>query len=347
MSDLDDDFDSATILNEALSLTQARQDLEPVMMRSIVRLMMSGCVEDRVAASFLTNLYQKGEAVGELVGAAQAMREYMTPIVTERKNVIDTCGTGGGGANTFNISTAVAIVAAAAGANVAKHGNKKSTSRSGSSDVLEVLGVNIHAPVELVSECLNELGICFCFAPLFHPSVKRIMEVRRQLPFPTVFNLLGPLCNPALAPFQLLGAGRGETQNLLAGALFQLGTRSSWVVHSSNGLGELSIANESVIDAISSNGIRRFTLTPEAVGLSRQSLDSIIVESPEQSAELIRRVLNNEAGPSRDIVLMNAGAALHLVGLADDLKSGTQLAADALTAGKPRELLEQLVAFTN
>jgi anthranilate phosphoribosyltransferase len=347
MSNLDDDLDSAFVLREAVSRTQAKQDLEPVMMQAIVRLMMSGQVDERIAAELLTNLYQKGEAVGELVGAAQAMREYMTPIVTERKNVIDTCGTGGGGANTFNISTAVAIVAAAAGANVAKHGNKKSTSRSGSSDVLEVLGVNIHAPVGLVSECLNELGICFCFAPLFHPSVKRIMEVRRKLPFPTVFNLLGPLCNPALAPFQLLGAGRGETQELLAGALFQLGTQNSWVVHGNNGLGELSIAGESIVEAVNSDGIRRFILTPEDVGLARQSLDSLIVDSPEQSASLILSVLNNESGPPRDIVLLNAGAALLLVGVADSLRSGIQLAAESLAAGKPRELLERLVAFTN
>ena len=347
MSNLDDELDSSSVFREAVSLTQAKQDLEPVMMRSIVRLMMKGQVEESVAAELLTNLYQKGEAVGELVGAAQAMREYMTLIVTERKNVIDTCGTGGGGANTFNISTAVALVAAASGANVAKHGNKKSTSRSGSSDVLEVLGVNIHAPVELVSECLDELGICFCFAPLFHPSVKRIMEVRRKLAFPTVFNLLGPLCNPALAPFQLLGAGRGETQQLLAGALFQLGTQHSWVVHGNNGLGELSISGESIVDDVSTQGVRRFMLIPEEVGLARHPLDSIVVESPEQSASLIRGVLNNESGPPRDIVLLNAGAALLLVGVARNLRSGIQLAAESLAAGKPRELLERLVAFTN
>lgn len=338
--------ESTTLFRSAISQLGSQKNLEPLLMHALVQRMMTGDFREELAAELLTKLYEKGEAVGELVGAARAMREFMTPIRSRRTNVIDTCGTGGGGTNTFNISTAVAIVAAAAGANVAKHGNKKSTGRSGSSDVLEVLGVNLQAPVECVEACLDELGICFCFAPLFHPSVRRITGVRQRLSFPTIFNLLGPLCNPANAPFQLLGAGRGATQSLLAGALQELGTVKAWVVHGEPGLGELSISGTSRIDEVTAEGVRRIELNAETFGFARVPLEKLVVQSPEESALLIREVLNNVPSPHRDIVVFNAAAALQVVGLAPDFGIGIKLAQDSLASGKARDLLEQLAAFT-
>lgn len=337
---------SRQLFQTAIAQLKEDHDISAEMMSQLVKSMMEGDFEEQQAADLLTQLYHKGESIGELVGAARSLRECMTPIVSNRQKIIDTCGTGGSGANTFNISTAVAIVAAAAGAVVAKHGNKKSTSRSGSSDVLEVLGVNVMAPIEVVAGCLEELGLCFCFAPLFHPSVRRITGVRRQLLFPTIFNLLGPLCNPAGAGYQLLGAGRRETQSLIAGALRELGTTRAWVVHGDPGIGELSISGISQVEEVIGDDLRGFEVNAETFGLTSVPIDLLTVASPEESAARIREVLDGVHGPHRDVVLLNVAAALQVVDLARDFPEGIALARQAIDSGAAKDKLAKLVRFS-
>jgi anthranilate phosphoribosyltransferase len=273
----------------------------------------------------------------------------MTRIKSRHEVVIDTCGTGGGGSKVFNISTAAALVTAAAGVSVAKHGNRAVTSRSGSSDVLAALGVNISADVSCVEKCIDELSICFCFAPLMHPSMKRVAEVRRRLGVPTIFNLLGPLCNPAGAPFQLLGVGRGELRPIMAAALAKLGTRRSVVVSGGDGLGEVNIAGPTdVTEILADGGMRQYQWTPDDFGLpTADSLDALVVESAEQSANIIRKVLAGEEGPARDIVVANAAAALWVAGKAESLKDGATQAQQAIDSGAAKRRLDQLVELTN
>ncbi len=273
----------------------------------------------------------------------------MMPIRTRHQNVIDTCGTGGTGSKLFNISTTAAIVTAAAGVPVAKHGNRAVTSRTGSADVLAALGVNIMAEVACVERCLDELGICFCFAPIAHPSMKRVAEVRRKLGVPTIFNLLGPLSNPAGAPFQLLGVGRRELREPMAKALALLGTKRSAVVGGENGLGEVTIAGTTFVTEIAEDGmLREHRWTPDDFGLKpATSLDALFVENAAESAALIRRVLAGEVGAARDIVVANAAAALWVAGKAKTLREAAAMAEQAIDSGAVRELLDRLVDYTN
>ncbi|HXT59334.1 MAG TPA: anthranilate phosphoribosyltransferase, partial [Pirellulales bacterium] len=269
---------------------------------------MQGHWSEGQIALLLNGLRLKGETVDEIAGAALAMRRHMTPIASRREGVIDTCGTGGNSSGAFNISTTAALVAAAAGAPVAKHGNRKVTSNSGSADVLAQLGVNLDANVECVAACLDELGVCFCFAPLLHAAMKHVAPVRQKLGVRTIFNLLGPLTNPAGAPFQLLGVGRDELRPLLAAVLARLGTRRAAVVRGADGLGEVTLAGETRVTEVRDGELREFVWTPADFGLERASLESIEVAGPEQSAALVREVLAGRSGAARDIVLMNAAA---------------------------------------
>lgn len=247
----------------------------------------------------------------------------------------------------FNISTAAAIVAAAAGAVVAKHGNRKSTSQSGSADALQALGVNIECPIETVERCLNELGLGFCFAPLFHPSVKHVTAVRRSLSCPTIFNLLGPLCNPAGTEYQLLGAGRAETREVLAAALAELGCTKGLVVHGRDGLGEVSHTTITDVSRIDQGQVMVTTLQPQDFGIEPGELQPIRVTTPQASADMIHHVLEGHPGPAHDVVAINAAAALWIVGLADNLAAGRQLCDDAIHSGRARQLLADLVRITN
>jgi anthranilate phosphoribosyltransferase len=271
----------------------------------------------------------------------------MNPIQTRRENVVDTCGTGGGKSGTFNISTAAAIVAAAAGASVAKHGNRKSTSKTGSADVLVELGVNIECSIETVQKCLDQLGLCFCFAPLFHPSVKHVTGVRRKLTHPTIFNLLGPLCNPASAPFQVLGAGREETRILLAEALALLGTKRSIVVHSRDGLGEISISDLTDVSEVQGKYVTEGTLAPEDFGIVKGNLTMLSASDPAESAEKIQRVLAGHSGPARDVVVANASAALWVSGLCDGMETGAERCSHAIDNGQAAEMLKELAELSN
>ena len=316
-------------------------------MTSAIDLIIKGEVSDRQVSSLLAALHQKGESVEELAGTARALRSHMTPIRAHRGNVVDTCGTGGGGTGTFNISTAAAIVAASAGAAVAKHGNRKSTSKTGSADVLQELGVNIECSVETVEKCLNQIGICFCFAPLFHPSVANVMNVRKKLKHPTIFNLVGPLCNPANAPYQVLGAGRGETRELLADALARLGTTRSLVVHGRDGLGELSNSEITDVSEVSGNHVMHKTLTPQDFGLTPSTSIGLKASDARESAEKIQQVLAGKTGPTRDVVIINAAAALWVSGLSDNLQLAADRCASAIDNGHSKQILEELIDITN
>ncbi len=291
---------------------------------------------------FLTALAAKGETEDEVAGAAMAMRRHMTPIRSRHPAILDTCGTGGGGSKLFNVSTTAAIVAAAAGVPVAKHGNRSITSCSGSADVLAELGVNINASVPQVEACLDELGLCFCFAPLMHPSMRHVAAVRKKLGIRTIFNVLGPLVNPAGACYQLLGAGRPELRPLLAGAMARLGTSRTLVVSGEDGLGDVTLAGTTQVTEVSNDGTREFTWQPEDFGIRRQQLAGLAVDTPADSAAMIRRILAGEPGPARDIVVLNAAAGLVAAKWTADPKAATSLAMAAIDGGAARDLLERL-----
>ncbi len=335
------------MITETLGRLAAGENLSQEEMATTIDTVMRGHVTDEQIALLLTALRAKGETADELAGAAQSLRTHMTPIHTQRKGVIDTCGTGGGGSKPFNISTTAALVTAAAGVPVAKHGNRAITSRTGSADVLAALGVNISADVACVERCLNELGICFCFAPLLHLSMKRVSEVRKRLGVPTIFNLLGPLCNPAGAPFQLLGVGRSELLHVMAEALAKLGTQRAAVV--SGGVGEVSVVGKTHVIEVSGDGsLKHYSWTAADFGLpAAKSLEPLFVENAEQSADVIRRVLAGEAGPARDMVVVNAAAALWIAGKTESLNTAAELAQQAIDSGAARELLTQLIKITN
>ncbi len=336
-----------SLIVESTRIVKSGQSLDREQMTQVVDAIMRGDCSDKQVEALLVALHKKGETVEELAGAASAIRMHMHPIETRRENVVDTCGTGGGKSGTFNISTAAAIVAAAAGGSVAKHGNRKSTSKSGSADVLTELGVNIECSIETVQKCLDQLGLCFCFAPLFHPSVRHVTNVRRKLSHPTIFNLIGPLCNPANAPFQVLGAGRGETRIRLAEALSMLGTKRSIVVHSRDGLGEISISDVTDVSEVQGKYITEGTLGPEDFGITSGNLAMLNAVDPADSAEKIQRVLVGHTGPTRDIVVANAAAALWVSGLCDGLESGAERASQAIDNGQAKEMLKELVDLTN
>ncbi len=330
------------LLTPTLARIAGGEDLSMADMEAALDLVMAGAASDQEIALLLSGLSLKGETVEEIAGAAASLRKHMTPIRTVRTGVIDTCGTGGDGSRTFNISTAAAIVTAAAGVPVAKHGNRKITSRTGSADALKELGVNIEAGVAQVQACLDELGICFCFAPLLHPAMKRVAHVRQQMGVPTIFNLLGPLTNPARAEFQLLGVGRAELRRPLAEALALLGATRAVVVHGRDGLDEVTLAAATDVCLVGNGPPREFSWRPEEFGLPLAALDALVVDSPMESAAKIRQVLAGEVGPARDIVVLNAAAALWTAQKAATPAEAAQFAAAALDTGAAAELLEKL-----
>ena len=335
------------MLTSLIEQLQSGRDLSFEQSTEAIGRIMSGEEDDRTVAAFLIALHNKGECEAEVAGAAAALRSRMTVIRHNRPVVIDTCGTGGDGAKTFNISTAAALVTAAAGVPVAKHGNRAATSRSGSADVLKALGVNIEADLPTVERCLAELGICFCFAPLWHPAMKRVADVRRRIAHPTVFNLIGPLTNPAGAPYQLIGVGNPRLQSLVAGALRRLGTRRSLVVHGSDGLDEVTLAGPTRVIEIVNDELRSFDWSPEAFGLGRADRAAVQIDTPADSAEMIRSVLAGSRGPARDFVVANAGAAIFTAGAAPSLREAVLQASEAIDSGKAAVLLSRLADLTH
>ncbi|MGD0653022.1 MAG: anthranilate phosphoribosyltransferase [Thermoguttaceae bacterium] len=333
-------------INSAIELVISARNLSMEEMESVMDRIMDGRCDEEQIARLLMGLHNKGETVEEVAGAAAVMRGRMTPIRSRHAGLLDTCGTGGDGSKTFNISTAAALVAAAAGVPVAKHGNRGITSRSGSADVLAALGVNIEADVSCVEACLDELGICFCFAPLLHKAMKHVAAARKKLGTPTIFNILGPLVNPASAPYQLIGVGHLELQPILAQALSLLGTKRTVVVHGADGLDEVTLAGPTHVIEASSGILRHFDWTPADFGLEPAGSETMLVTGPEQSAAIIRDILDNCPGPPRDIVIANAAAALWTAGRDPSLQNCAQIAVDALSNGSARKLLARLIEQT-
>jgi anthranilate phosphoribosyltransferase len=318
------------------------EDLALHEMARVIGSIMQGEWSDRDIALFLNALRHKGETVEEIAGAAAALRQQMTPIRTHHKVLIDTCGTGGDGSETFNISTAAAIVTAAAGVPVAKHGNRAITSKSGSADVLTELGVAVDADVETVEMCLDELGICFCFAARLHRSMKQVAAARKQLGVSTIFNMIGPLCNPASAPFQLLGAGRADLRQRLASALALLGTKRSLVVCGGDGLDEVTLNGVTHVSEVAGERVAEFDWRPADFGFSECELRSLQAAGPSASAEMIRGILAGRPGPPREIVVLNAAAALWTAGCSASLLECAQQASAAIDSGAASRLLANL-----
>ena len=335
-----------TAIEPLIGRVSEGQDLSLAETAAAMDAIMQGQCSASQIGRLLMALRTKGECVSEVAGAAQAMRKHMTRIRTKRASVIDTCGTGGDGSALFNISTAAALVAAAAGATVAKHGNRRVSSTSGSADVLAVLGVNVEANVAQIEACLDELGICFCFAPLMHPSMRHVAEVRRQLGVPTIFNLLGPLCNPADARIQLLGVGRPHLRPLLAEALVLLGTDRAVVVCGEDGLDEVTLAGRTLATEACGAGQREFSWEPEDFGLRRAPILSMRVSGPHESATMIRQVLDGQRGPPRDMVVLNAAAALWTAGMEPSPARCARQAEQAIDAGRASSLLARLAKLS-
>ena len=316
-----------------------------------------GCLLNPIAtdaqiAAALTSLAVKGETFEELAGIAEAMRNRALPLRSRHARFIDTAGTGSSAAKTFNVSTVAAFVIAGAGLPVAKHGSRAATSRCGSADVLEALGVNTAAPLETVERCLDEHEICFMFAPLFHAATARVAHVRRELGVHTTFNLLGPLTNPARAPFQILGVSQLSLLERVASALARLGVKKAWVVHGADGLDEITIAGKTHVAACSSTGeVETFTLSPDDFGLECQHVDGFRGNGPQENAQLIRAILQGETtkttSAARDLVVINAAAALHLAGVAPDLRYAVRLARESIDSGRAASKLDALVRETN
>jgi len=335
------------MLEEHLKSAQSGTDLTVDQMQQAILWMLAGQVSDQQVADLLLALATKGESVSELVGAARALRLMMSPIRSQRTGLLDTCGTGGDGAKTFNISTAVAFVAAAAGANVAKHGNRKVTSATGSADVLSELGVKIDASREVVESCMNQLGICFCFAPLLHPAMKHVGAVRRSLSVPTLFNYLGPLCNPAGAAYQIIGVGKKDLQAKIAATLLQLPIEAAIVVRGEDGLDEVSLSGDTSVLHVQQKMLTQTIWTPESFGLSKINADDLVVDGPVESAQVIATILQGQKGPRRDIVLANAAAALWVAGITHSLIDGVARAEKAIDSGAAMQILKDLGAKSN
>jgi anthranilate phosphoribosyltransferase len=328
--------------DDAIVQAKSGTDLSAAETGILIDAMLRGEADDAQVGKLLLALREKGEAVSELVGAATAMRSHMTQIEHDHPVLLDTCGTGGSRSGTFNISTAVAILASACGVAVAKHGNRKATSLTGSADVLEHLGVKIESEAEEVSRSLNEIGICFCFAAKLHPAMKHVISVRRSLGVPTLFNLLGPLCNPAGATHQLLGTASSATQAKIASALTQLQTRRSFVLHAEDGQDEVSLDGITRCIEVTDQAESTHDWTATTFGLLPAHRDSLAAANPAESAEIIRDVFGGKPGPQRDTVVAGCAAALILVGKADNLRSGCEIAAEAIDTGAATEKLAAL-----
>ena len=335
------------VYSELLNAVIGGGDLSREQAHGAFGQIMDGRWSEAQVAGMLVALAAKGETADEIAGAAQAMREHVVPVDTGGKEVIDIVGTGGTGIRTFNISTMAMLVCAGAGVKVAKHGNRTNLRASGSADVLGALGVNLDAPPEVLSRCLAEANVCFCFAIKHHPAMKYAGAVRKQLAVRTIFNVLGPLTNPAGAKRYLMGVYKPQLTEPIAHALAALGAVRAMVVHSDDGLDELSITAPTRISDLVGGKVTTRKVAPGDFGLAEAKLDDLLVESPEQSAEVIRQVLDGAAGPARDIVLLNAAAALAVAGRADTIAAALPLAEASIATGAAKASLERLVAVSN
>jgi anthranilate phosphoribosyltransferase len=324
---------------------------------SVMSEIMTGKATDAQIAAFLTALRMKCETVDELIGFAKVIREKASPVRprsavaasfsgTDRDMLVDTCGTGGDATGTFNISTATAFVVAGAGIRVAKHGNRSVSSMCGSADVVEALGIRIDLPADAVARCIDEIGIGFLYAPLLHDAMRYVVLVRREMKIRTVFNLLGPICNPARATAQVLGVYNEDLTEIMAQVLCELGSEKAFVVHGSDGLDEITISGESKISEVRNGEVRTYYVTPEDFGIERAPISAIQGGDARQNALIIRDILSDQGGTRRDVVLLNAAAGLVVGEKASGLREGIDLARDSIRSGKALSALDRLIELT-
>jgi anthranilate phosphoribosyltransferase len=348
---------TSPIITEAVRALVDRRDLTRIEAAAAMEAIMSGAATGAQIGAFLTALRMKGETVEELIGFAQVMRQKVVRIRargndvagmsgTDREMLIDTCGTGGDATGTFNVSTATAFVVAGAGLRVAKHGNRSVSSLCGSADVVETLGIGLDLSPDQVTRCIEEVGIGFLYAPLLHTAMKHVMPARREMGVRTVFNMLGPLTNPAAANAQIVGVYAASLTEPLARVLAELGTVRAFVVHGADNLDEISNTGDSRVSEVREGTVRTYAVRPEDFGMPRASIKDLAGGDREQNAEIIRAVLGGEAGPRRDIVLMNAAAALVAGGRARDLKEGAAVAAQSIDSRAARGKLDALIALS-
>ena len=316
-------------------------------MLHIMRLIMSGEMSPVMMAALITGLRVKKETIGEITAAAQVMREFSTKVhVADATHLVDIVGTGGDGSHTFNISTCSMFVAAAAGAKVSKHGGRSVSSKSGSADVMEALGIHINLPPDAIARCIEELGVGFMFAPNHHPAMKNVAPVRKELGVRTLFNILGPLTNPASAPNILMGVFHPDLVGIQVRALQRLGAEHALVVYGKDGMDEVSLGAATVVGELKQGEITEYEIHPEDFGMTMASNRTLRVDTPEQSKAMLLGVLDNQSGAARDIVTLNAGAALYAANVADSMASGIEKARAALESGAARLRLQQLVQLT-
>jgi anthranilate phosphoribosyltransferase len=334
-------------MQAAIRAITERRDLSHIEMAEVMRLIMTGQATPAQIGGFLIGMRMKGETVAELSAAAQVMRELAARVDVGGPHLVDIVGTGGDGSSTFNISTASTFVVAAAGGRVAKHGNRAVSSKSGSADLLEAAGVRLDLQPGQVRKCIDEVGVGFMFAPMHHSAMKHAIGPRKEMGVRTLFNLLGPLTNPAGAPHQVLGVFSKDWVEPLAEVLKQLGSRHALVVHSQDGMDEISIAAPTDVAELKDGAIRCYEISPEAFGFTRGDLAAIKVADAQESLAIIRDVLAGKPGPARDIVVLNAGAAIYAADLVDTLAAGIAKAAEVIDSGAAREKLDALVRISN
>jgi anthranilate phosphoribosyltransferase len=335
------------MIKEAIAKVIEGNDLTKDEAVATMNSIMDGTATPAQIGSFITAMRMKGETVDEITGFASVMREKAARIKSKAKRVVDTCGTGGDGLHTFNISTACAFVAAGAGAVVAKHGNRSVSSSCGSADVLKALGVNIEADTQTVERCLDEVGIGFLFAPLLHKAMKFAIGPRRELGVRTFFNILGPMTNPAGATSQLMGVYDGDLTDVIANVLKNLGSHRVFVVHGEDGEDEISITGPTKVSELRDGKVRTNVISPEDFGISRAAIGDIVGGEADKNAEILRSVLGGDRGARRDAVVLNAAAVIAAAGLAEDIKSGVSIAINSIDSGKAQEKLEKLVECSN
>ncbi|SFC79241.1 anthranilate phosphoribosyltransferase [Polaromonas sp. OV174] len=332
---------------QALQRTIEHREIFHDEMLHLMRLIMSGEMSPVMMAALITGLRVKKETIGEITAAAQVMREFSTKVhVADKTHLVDIVGTGGDGSHTFNISTCAMFVAAAAGAKVSKHGGRSVSSSSGSADVVESLGIALTLSPEAIAQCIAEVGVGFMFAPNHHPAMKNVAPVRKELGVRTIFNILGPLTNPADAPNILMGVFHQDLVGIQVRALQRLGAEHALVVYGKDGMDEVSLGAATVVGELKSGEITEYEIHPEDFGLSMTSNRALRAESPAQSKAMLLGVLDNQPGPARDIVMLNAGAALYAANVADSMQAGIQLARAALESGAAKARLQQLISTT-
>ena len=335
------------MFNKHLDKVVSREDLSLAEMEEAMAMVMEGKTTDSQLAGFLVGLRMKGETIDEITGAASVMRNKAARVQTEATDLIDSCGTGGDEKGTFNISTTTALVMAAGGLNVAKHGNRSVSSKSGSADLLEELGVKIDLSPEAAGKCLDEIGISFLFAPHFHQAMKYAIGPRKELGLRTIFNILGPLTNPAKADYQVLGVYKEELVMPLAYVLKNLGLKSAMVVHGAGGVDELSLGGENKTAYLKDGEVKEYNFTARDVGLDPAPLKSILGGKPEENKQITLNILKGKKGPKRDVILLNSAAAFLVENKVDSLQEGVKLAAELIDSGKAMQKLEELIECSN